>query len=259
MPEPSSIPIGDKDSIADCFARRVAATPDAVAYRDFDAESSQWVTTTWSEASAIVGRIRVALRGEGLRRGRSRRDHGAQLPRVGAVRPGGARRGARRRAALLRRPARQRRLHPQRLGLAARRWSRARSNRRACGKSRTAGQVKRVVCVKPVEKPADARVVFLADWMPQEAPATPPVKVDGGDARHHRLHLGHHGQAQGRDALAPEHAPGREGGAGGVRGLRRGRVPLVPAAFAHARAHRRLLPHDGRGLGGRLCALHRRS
>src|SRR6186713_1454996 len=66
MPEPSGIPIGYKDSIADCFARRVAATPDAVAYRDFDAANSQWVDTTWSEASAMVGRIRAALRGERL-------------------------------------------------------------------------------------------------------------------------------------------------------------------------------------------------
>ena len=36
MPEPRGIAIGDKDSLADCFARRVVATPDAVAYRDFD-------------------------------------------------------------------------------------------------------------------------------------------------------------------------------------------------------------------------------
>ena len=34
----------------------------------------------------------------------------------------------------------------------------------------------------------------------------------------------------------------------GLRGLHRRRVPLVPAAVAHARAHRGLLPHDDRGL-----------
>ena len=39
--------------------------------------------------------------------------------------------------------------------------------------------VKRVVCAKPVEGAADPRVVALADWMPREAPSTPPVKVAG--------------------------------------------------------------------------------
>ena len=41
------IPIEATDSIADCFERRVAATPDAVAYRDFDAASGAWRELTW--------------------------------------------------------------------------------------------------------------------------------------------------------------------------------------------------------------------
>jgi long-chain acyl-CoA synthetase len=41
--------------------------------------------------------------------------------------------------------------------------------------------VRRVVSVKPLEGAVDARVVALADWMEKEAPASPPVKVDGAE------------------------------------------------------------------------------
>lgn len=69
MPTVQAVPIGDGDSIADCFARRVAATPDAVAYRDFDAASGAWVETTWKAALALVDRIRAALARERLKQG----------------------------------------------------------------------------------------------------------------------------------------------------------------------------------------------
>ena len=63
MSETQAIPVADTDSIADCFARRVAATPGKAAYRAFDGE---WRELTWREVHAKVARIRAALRGEGL-------------------------------------------------------------------------------------------------------------------------------------------------------------------------------------------------
>ena len=36
------VPVGDNDSIADIFAKRVADTPAKTAYRDFDSATSTW-------------------------------------------------------------------------------------------------------------------------------------------------------------------------------------------------------------------------
>jgi long-chain acyl-CoA synthetase len=47
----------------------VAATPDAIAYRHFDAARAAWVDTTWRDASASVARVRAAFRAERLERG----------------------------------------------------------------------------------------------------------------------------------------------------------------------------------------------
>ena len=69
MASAQPIPIGDDDSIADCFARRVAATPDAVAYREFDAAIDAWTQSTWAETSRMVDRMRAALAREGLKPG----------------------------------------------------------------------------------------------------------------------------------------------------------------------------------------------
>jgi long-chain acyl-CoA synthetase len=63
MSEPQAIPVAATDSIADCFEKRVAATPDKVAYRYFDGD---WRQVTWREVHAKVARVRDALRGEGL-------------------------------------------------------------------------------------------------------------------------------------------------------------------------------------------------
>src|SRR5262245_6209775 len=66
MGHPRGIPIGDGDSVADCFAKRVAATPSKIAYRDCDPASGQWREITWAEVGAMVGRVRAAFRAEGL-------------------------------------------------------------------------------------------------------------------------------------------------------------------------------------------------
>jgi long-chain acyl-CoA synthetase len=63
------IAIEARDSIADCFARRVALTPDATAYRHFDAARNGWVDISWRAASASVERVRNGLASERLSQG----------------------------------------------------------------------------------------------------------------------------------------------------------------------------------------------
>ena len=179
MPEPRSIPIGDHDSLADCFVRRVAATPDAVAYRDFDAPSGRWMETTWAEAAALVHRVRESLRGEGLAVGervgimcRNCREwavfdqaaHAEGLvvvPLYSEDRPDNVAyivNDSGTRLIMVAGPEQQARLNEVADKLV---------------------DVIRVVCVKPPDGAADPRVVALADWMAPAAAPTPPVKVDG--------------------------------------------------------------------------------
>jgi long-chain acyl-CoA synthetase len=65
----AAIPISSTDSIADCFAKRVAATPDATAYRFYDPQSQVWKEHTWRLAAEAVARMRSALEGERLATG----------------------------------------------------------------------------------------------------------------------------------------------------------------------------------------------
>ncbi|MEO5694033.1 MAG: AMP-binding protein, partial [Usitatibacter sp.] len=61
-----AVAIETTDSIPDVFARRVAATPDAVAYRDYDAASSIWKDFTWRSAAEAVAVMRAGLAREEL-------------------------------------------------------------------------------------------------------------------------------------------------------------------------------------------------
>ena len=63
------IRIEEDDSIGAAFARRVAASPDAVAYREFDAGSREWMPYTWAETARMVERVRAGLAAEGLAAG----------------------------------------------------------------------------------------------------------------------------------------------------------------------------------------------
>ena len=63
------IAIEPGDSIATCFARRVAATPDAVAYRQFDASRETWMDLSWRDMGLAVARMRTGLAGENLATG----------------------------------------------------------------------------------------------------------------------------------------------------------------------------------------------
>jgi long-chain acyl-CoA synthetase len=58
--------VGGNDSIADVFARRVALSPDAIAYREYDAAGRSWKGYSWSETAGMVGRVRAGLAAEGL-------------------------------------------------------------------------------------------------------------------------------------------------------------------------------------------------
>ncbi len=48
------------------FRARVAATPDQVAYRQFDEARDAWVSFTWAQVAAQVARWQAALAKEGL-------------------------------------------------------------------------------------------------------------------------------------------------------------------------------------------------
>ena len=48
------------------FRARVAATPDQVAYRQFDEADNAWVSFTWAQVAAEVARWQAALAKEGL-------------------------------------------------------------------------------------------------------------------------------------------------------------------------------------------------
>ena len=48
------------------FRARVAATPDQLAYRQFDEARDAWVGFTWAEVAAEVARWQAALAKEGL-------------------------------------------------------------------------------------------------------------------------------------------------------------------------------------------------
>ncbi len=60
------VPVTAEDTLATAFAKRVAMTPDAVAYREFDAAIGQWRGFTWADTARMAGLARAALAAEGL-------------------------------------------------------------------------------------------------------------------------------------------------------------------------------------------------
>src|ERR1051325_746805 len=61
------MPITDQSNLSDIFNERVNATPDAVAYRQFD--GATWKALTWSDTGREVARWQAALKREGLKTG----------------------------------------------------------------------------------------------------------------------------------------------------------------------------------------------
>lgn len=56
-------------SLSGLFRERVRRTPSAVAYREFDAGSQQWVAHSWQDMDCRVARARAALLAAGLKSG----------------------------------------------------------------------------------------------------------------------------------------------------------------------------------------------
>ncbi|HEX4858571.1 MAG TPA: long-chain fatty acid--CoA ligase [Usitatibacteraceae bacterium] len=56
-------------TLADVFALRCRTSPNAEAYREFDAATRQWIGVSWREMSERVARFRAALQREGLQTG----------------------------------------------------------------------------------------------------------------------------------------------------------------------------------------------
>lgn len=57
------------DSLAALFRERIRRSPDAIAYRWFDAGRGEWTEASWQETGLRVSRWQAALRSEGLTRG----------------------------------------------------------------------------------------------------------------------------------------------------------------------------------------------
>ena len=63
------IPIEEAGSLSGLFLERVRRTPEAVAYRHYDAALARWENFTWQESARQVAAIQVALGKEGLEAG----------------------------------------------------------------------------------------------------------------------------------------------------------------------------------------------
>jgi long-chain acyl-CoA synthetase len=68
-PRQQLVPLTGSQSIAEVFAARIALSPEAIAYRDFDSRMKGWKSHTWREMAELVGRVRGAVLREGLARG----------------------------------------------------------------------------------------------------------------------------------------------------------------------------------------------
>ncbi|WP_018947675.1 long-chain fatty acid--CoA ligase [Thioalkalivibrio sp. AKL17] len=66
---PATIRPEDAPTLPALFRARVAATPDAPAYRQFDPEREEWTSSSWGEMGRTVDRWQAALATEGLRPG----------------------------------------------------------------------------------------------------------------------------------------------------------------------------------------------
>lgn len=56
-------------NLSGLFFERVARTPEAIAYRQYDPGCQDWIDTTWGDMAYEVGRIQAAMRRDGLEAG----------------------------------------------------------------------------------------------------------------------------------------------------------------------------------------------
>ncbi len=64
--EQQYVNVQESDTLAIAFAKRVALSPIAVAYREYDAGEQLWQPHTWTQTAEAAGRVRAALEAEGL-------------------------------------------------------------------------------------------------------------------------------------------------------------------------------------------------
>ena len=174
------VPVTADDSIAGAFAKRVAMSPDAPAYREYDEGAGAWKAHTWSETARMVGRVRAGYSAEGLASGdrvaimlRNSKewvwfDQGALAQGLVVVplyvddRPDNT--------AYCLEDSGVKLLvvegeeHLERLAEVRARL----------------GGVTRIVTVEAVAAPGDASVKSLDEWLPAQPAAGPPLAVDGG-------------------------------------------------------------------------------
>ena len=56
-------------NLSGLFFERVARTPEAIAYRQYDPGCQDWIDTTWGDMAYEVGRIQAAMKRDGLKPG----------------------------------------------------------------------------------------------------------------------------------------------------------------------------------------------
>ncbi len=69
MPVEDPIDIATAGTLAGLFAERVARSPEAIAYREFDPDAGEWRETRWREMAERVARWQAAIAAEGLEPG----------------------------------------------------------------------------------------------------------------------------------------------------------------------------------------------
>ncbi len=173
------VPIEATDSIADCFTKRVAASPDAVAYRDCDARTGQWAEITWRQVAEMAGRVRAGFERESLAAGdriaimaRNCREwiffdqaahaHGlVVVPLYADDRPENV--------AYILNDAGVRLVMVEGGDQVA----------KLAEVGERIAAVQRIVCVKPAQAASDARVATLESWLPASPAASARARVDG--------------------------------------------------------------------------------
>jgi long-chain acyl-CoA synthetase len=174
------VPVTPQDSLATAFARRVALSPDSPAYLEHDAASRSWKAHTWAQTARMVGRVRAGLAAEKLAPGervaimlRNSKewvwfDQGALAQGLVTVpvyvddRPDNIAyclNDAGARLLVVEGEEHLKRLAEVRAALPG---------------------VVRIIAVRKVDLPGDPVARTLADWLPEEPAAGPPLAVDGG-------------------------------------------------------------------------------
>ncbi len=175
------IALDPEATIAAAFSARAARSPNAAAYREFDAKSQQWRDYSWREMADTIARAREGFRREGLQPGeriaimlrngvrwvvadQAAYAHGlVSVPLFTDDRPENV--------AFIINDAGVRLLIIE----GEEQWKRLKTV------ADQLGALKRILTVKPVADQADPRLQLLSDWIPGQAGAFERPLAKGGD------------------------------------------------------------------------------